>query len=811
MAKAKVKFDAKDFLLRKGEILVMGVAGVSLVALLFWGVTKWASAEDPNKIASDLARKSEQVKTNIATGKPTEAELDAIKPAEFIIKRQNNTPARTNDFPVSGPIFDPTAQPSTKRDNPIVFNVGDYQIDLVSGAMPGYDIIYDGDEPMIAVLTTAVKSDLDKQKMKEAVAMLRANTRRGQENLNKIKNSAPKNNQPPGGPGFPPGGPGFPGGPGAPMMPGGGKAGGSMSGPYGMPGSGSGYNMNARRMDEGKVIKYVSLKDIDTAIEKGNHPALTVIPVRMVTIHAVVPYKTQLEEIRRALRLTSDAEARGWGPFYKGFEIQRRETRVLASGKEEAIQEWVELPKDVTSTEGNYKFEEKYIDVIDTRKVADHIDEGYFPYFLKPDMMLSMPLPLLAKDLNAKYPDITLKPILENIKKLEDKNTQKVGASEFAQKIGGNKTREGIEGMYGIKPNLAAGFGYDRENFGGGPRLQLPGTGKPGAPGPMGNPLPGPGGKPGVGIGSGARLPDGYDPYGSSAASDDVENYLLRFVDCDVKPGHTYEYRIRLRMHNPNYGQDPKAVINQEFVKEKYKTLYSKWVYLPTSIPVPNESFLYAYDTKTYREQTVAAYEGQRELLNRMQLKDNQAVVQVASWMEQVRADAGSKHEPVGAWVVTEIPVGRGEYIGRKQHIKLPLWSSESSQYQFREVADKVIPPKGGKEQPQPKGWLVDFSTKSILVDFEGGRVKGKSSVSFDDKGNVVPRTRTFEEEVATEMLIVRQDGKLVVRSSQVDEGDEKRKDVAAKWSDWLKAVETHKGAIGTPGAPGEFNPFDKK
>ncbi|MBP3958038.1 hypothetical protein J8F10_22510 [Gemmata sp. G18] len=65
-----------------------------------------------------------------------------------------------------------------------------------------------------------------------------------------------------------------------------------------------------------------------------------------------------------------------------------------------------------------------------------------------------------------------------------------------------------------------------------------------------------------------------------------------------------------------------------------------------------------------------------------------------------------------------------------------------------------------------------------------------------------MPRTRTFEEEVATEMLIVRPDGKLVVRSSQVDEGDERRKDVASKWSEWLKIVESHKGPGGT-GAPG--------
>ena len=802
--KAKIKFDAKDFLLRKGEILVMGAAGFCLVVLLFWGVTKWASAEDPSKIASELATKSNQVKTNIATGKASEADLEAIKPAEFVIKPQINTPARTSDFPSSGPVFDPVAQPNTKRENPIVLNVRDYQIDLLRGAMPAYDIILDNEgDPQIAVLTTTVKSDLDKDKLKLAVASLKTKGKVGQDNLNKNKGALPKPPQPGAGP---LGGP--PGGPGAPMLPPGmgGKGGGNMSGPYGMAGYGSGYNLNARRLDEGKVIKYVSLKDIDDAVAKGNQPALTVVPIRMVTVHAVVPYKAQLEEIKRALRLTTDAEARTWGPNYHGFEIQRRESRMLASGKEDVIQEWVELPKDVTSTEGNYDFEQKYIEVIDTRKLDDHIDEGYFPYFLKPEMMLSMPLPLLAKDLNVEYPKITLKPILDNIKKLEEKNNQPVSASDLAQKLAGRKG----ESIYKPKVNTGSGFGYDRENLGGGPKLQIPGGGKPGSIGPGAIPGVGPiGPKSGIpGVGQ-PRLPDGYDPHAGSATSDEVDNYLLRFVDCDVKPGHTYEYRIRLRMLNPNYGQD-KVVSNPEYAKEKYKILYSKWMYLPTSISVPAESYLYAYDTKAYREQTAAAHEGQKELLNRLQIKDNQAVVQMASWMEQVRTDSGTKHEPVGSWVVTEIPVGRGEYVGRKQYVKLPLWSSETNLYQFREVADKVVPPKGGKEQPQPKGWLVDFSTKSILVDFEGGKIKGRSAVSFDEKGNVVPRTRTFEEEVATEMLIVRPDGKLVVRSSQVDEGDERRKDVASKWSEWLKIVESHKGTGGT-GAPGEPNPFDKK
>ena len=264
-------------------------------------------------------------------------------------------------------------------------------------------------------------------------------------------------------------------------------------------------------------------------------------------------------------------------------------------------------------------------------------------------------------------------------------------------------------------------------------------------------------------------------------------------------------------MLNPNYKQD-KLVANPEFAKETYKMLYSKWLQLGQSISVPAESFLYAYDTKSYRDRTAAAYSGPENtsLLNRLQIKDNQAVVQMAAWMPQVRTDAGTKHEPVGAWVVTEIPVGRGEYVGRKQYVKLPLWSSETQQYLLREVADKIVPPKGGKEQPQPKGWLVDFSTKSVLVDFEGGKVKTKVNVTFDAKGNVVPQTssRMVEEEAATEMLIVRPDGKLVVRSSRSDDADENRKDVELRWLEWLKQVEARKAALTTGmGDPSEFAP----
>ncbi len=404
----------------------MGVAGFCLVVLLLWGATKWSDAQDPNKIAKELAMSSNSVTEGINSNRElTSDELKEIQPLPFITKPQINTPAKTEAFPFTGPVFDPTAQPSTKRENPIVFNVTDYQVDLTRSAMPGYDIIYDSnDEPLIAVLVAKPVGDLDKKALAAAAQQLKDLARKGKP-VNRPAN-APMPPMPP----MPPGAgmpPGFGMPPGEGMPPG-------LGSPYG--GMGGGYGANEQR-DAGKVLSYIPLKQIDEAVAKGSQPAVTVIPVRLITIHAVVPFKQQLEEIKRALRLTTEAEARQWGPMYDGFEIQRRESRILPSGKEVVEQEWAPAPKDAKSTEGNYKFEERYIEKIDTRKIADHFDEGFFPYFLKPEMMLAMPLPLLAKDLNVKYPEIRLKAILENIKKLEDASKPKLSASERAKQLQG--------------------------------------------------------------------------------------------------------------------------------------------------------------------------------------------------------------------------------------------------------------------------------------------------------------------------------------------------------------------------------------
>ncbi|MCI0704158.1 MAG: hypothetical protein L0241_24130 [Planctomycetia bacterium] len=789
MAK-KAKLDLKDFFLRRGEVLAMCAAGFFLAVLLIWSATTWAGAKDPHKIAKDMTNASQNVKRQIGNTDPGEP----LPVPPWIEKAPGmaNKQIERKDFNITTPLFDPTAQPNTKRENPLVFPIRAYQVDLVRSAMQGYDIILDPEgkaAPQIGVYELKEKGKIDDVKLQKVANEIKNASKKGQ----KIKAGFKAQPPPKAKAQFPMDEPGSMAGPGM------------YGGPYGL--EGAEFNQGAQRVDP--VIKYIPLDEIDEAVRNGKRPAVTVIPLRMVTIHAVVPYQKQLAEIKRAGRFSSDAEAKQWGPWYDGFEVQRRVTRTLASGKVIVVEEWAELSKDVASTTGNYPFEEKYIELIDTRKIADHFDEEYIPYFLKPEMMLSMPLPQLAKDLGVSYPDIRLTEINDNIKKLD--NRPKLDPTELAKRLQGMRTKSEL-----YKPKTAdsaAGFGLEPERFGG-PTGIIP----PKEPMKKG---------PALGSSTGYRPPvgyEGYDPYSGVETVSEVENFLLRFVDCDVKPGRTYQYRVRLRMLNPNYGQD-KLVANPEHAKDKYKVLYSPWTQLDQSIAVPAESFLFSYDVKTYRDQVDTAYPlysnktvdppiiatDETKALNKLlQVKENQAIVQLATWMSEVRlSDSSIKREPVGAWVVAEMPVGRGDYIGRKQFVKLPIWSSERQQYVLREVGDKII--RGSKEVAQPKGWLVDFSSKSVLVDFEGGRVRTKVKVTFDkDKGTLNASDNTVVEDTATEMLIVRPDGKLLVRNSMADETNNDRKEVSKFWSDWLKLVEENqKKAATTPdmGMMDEFRP----
>ncbi|HET6573794.1 MAG TPA: hypothetical protein VFG68_09350, partial [Fimbriiglobus sp.] len=443
---------------------------------------------------------------------------------------------------------------------------------------------------------------------------------------------------------------------------------------------------------------------------------------------------------------------------------------------------------------------------IRARKWADdpYQGQGYLSYFLRPyTERLWAPLPMLADDL-ASWPELTLQPILDNIKKLEEANKPKFTPSEWQRRFQG---KAGIDNPYApIGGGSYGGSGYGQE--GGMPGM--PGAG--GVPGPGGGAFGSPRGRggmqqqPGAFGGPGGAMPgEGMMPGGmpgSFAQMPEVEYTLLRFLDVDPRPGYSYQYRIRVKMKNPNFNQ-PNMVSRKS--DAKIETLKGPWVQLGKAdefITIPPEMYIYAADADEYIEHVDDLYkkngrEGAiRNVMEYREVQDGRrALVQFQQWMPQIRIEgSGNKTEPIGTWVVADMPVAAGDFIGRRQLVELPLWSASQQAYVLRELTGGVKVHGIANQKHQPKGWPVNFQTLSVLVGFEGGKTKAELS------------ERTVTDESATEVLILRPDGKLLVRNSVADKEDPEKKGRQETWDKWLKRVRDRKEDMNMMGNPMDPN-----
>ena len=192
---ARPKLNVKELLIKKGEYIALGVAGVGLAILLLWGVTTGVGAANPAEISKEFTTKSASIQQKISDPNdpmlpdPLGASMAPGKSAPY-----NRVPV--SEFAYNGPLFDPVGRPDTKRENPIVWGIEDYQVDLILGAMPGFDIIFvDGKDPQIAVRVEKKLEGQAKEKLQAAFDKIKGRTARSR--------AAHQNNQP--GPGIPPG------------------------------------------------------------------------------------------------------------------------------------------------------------------------------------------------------------------------------------------------------------------------------------------------------------------------------------------------------------------------------------------------------------------------------------------------------------------------------------------------------------------------------------------------------------------------------------------------------------------------------
>jgi hypothetical protein len=140
--------------------------------------------------------------------------------------------------------------------------------------------------------------------------------------------------------------------------------------------------------------------------------------------------------------------------------------------------------------------------------------------------------------------------------------------------------------------------------------------------------------------------------------------------------------------------------------------------------------------------------------------------------------------------------VAPGEYIGRKTYVKLPLWSAGVGSYTFRALSDDVKRSLGftTSKDKTPKGYfLQDFTSKNLLIDFTGGKAKEKVG------------TQLVSDDAASELLILRADGRIEVRNEITDASIKERKERETLWTKWLAQVAARKDQyLGDPMGSGE-------
>jgi hypothetical protein len=272
-------------------------------------------------------------------------------------------------------------------------------------------------------------------------------------------------------------------------------------------------------------------------------------------------------------------------------------------------------------------------------------------------------------------------------------------------------------------------------------------------------------GKDGRPIGIGPGQP-GYDP---SQPLELPEHCLVRLIDVTVKPGKTYEYRMQVRMANPNHNRRDVASVSYAELPE----LLSDWS-SSVSVAVPHELRYYAVDQKEIdKSEGVRKYVGTYTADIPAFRRERQIMLQVHRWLDAVRLNPDSAPLLIGAWTAAErVPVYRGEYVGRKERTELPVWrfsreefviATDTSTSKFRKGVEVPFGFEEGGTQPE-----------SILVDFHQGRVdylrNGGAKVT-DDSG--------------LEALLLNPDGRLLLLEGARDQADEQRKER-------LKKVRTH-------------------
>jgi hypothetical protein len=252
--------------------------------------------------------------------------------------------------------------------------------------------------------------------------------------------------------------------------------------------------------------------------------------------------------------------------------------------------------------------------------------------------------------------------------------------------------------------------------------------------------------------------------------------WLFRFIDVTTDPGFAYKYRVKFKVHNPNYRyQYPKMLATPGLAEKEF--LESEFFVIKDLVQSPKDEFVYAAaNDQTARPARVT--EKVPPLPPAAQA--DETWVQVHRWFSMVRPRNLPRPEPIGDWVIADIHAIRGQYLGDTPRVELPTWSMTQSKFVLRDNPPAKKPAGVRLSQKDLWSWEVDITPQpdQLVVDFEGGTGDHKAA-----RGRI-PDTASMD------ILLMTDDGKLRVIRSAVDLADQQRKDRVEAWNNWLKQVE---------------------
>jgi hypothetical protein len=773
----KFQFDAKEFLLQHGERVGLGVAGVLGALLLFFGL-RGVFAANPSSNADNLAKLNKNRSDLIRTSSPNDEEkkqLASIDPK--ISGAVRFDPVDLELYAQNNPFWEPIYPSDTKRRAPRILQPEDVAVRLEHVQAEAYVLNANRDQVMM------VKGGGGKtgaSGLKNNVNMLgRMGAGMG---FGRPGGSERGGGMGPKMPGSGGGSSGFGGsrppgsfGMGGSERGGGGSMGMGMGGPVG-PGS---EMLNLSGESKGKW----SWVPVDKADSKSDYRlAEDILPLRMAIVSGSFPYKQQLEEYRKALRLDSVEEVLNSpdAPQFDGFAVERAE---VVPGRTDLQWEPLDLKKAFAPYAlmlAEPRWEEE---------PAEMVPIEYYGLVMKRPVQFR---PGSYKD--DEETEKNLKHVKETLAQLREAEQGKIAKPKNRFKDSDNLNIFGDE-EGGTKSNTIG------EAVMGGGTGGL-GARKPGTPGGGSSGF----GRTGSGTGGASDLPPGTGGLGATNQVVIPEYILMRFLDVTIEPGKTYKYRFKVKVMNPNYDREMKRkdVAWKSLMRDK--DLVSDWTVVPQPVKVESELNYYAVDLKTQGDLDEKKDIGWNAPL----AGANQVPAQIQRWLVELtesRKSSLTSATTVADWVVAErVLLDRGEYLGIIAKANVPIRNRIDDDFTLAVAASSSI------RRERDKRPLVFFGIdrengpwESMLVDFTGGNLEYNRYGGIDeDKGK--PITTIVRDKAPVEMLFMTADGKLSLHNSDVDYKDDTR---ASRYKEWKSRVSEAKhankpGKIGGKGS----NPF---